>query len=132
MNNKKFSINGEEAVELWSECLKDKIAKERKDFPILSRSEFDMMTWLLFQKSDEFRVWMIKKCDKRAIKQLIQERETQRQGIPLKMSTIHLRRMNFIKELINSKFNAAEAARRCGYSQKYAKQVAYRIRRSLY
>jgi len=131
-NNEKFSINGKEAVEVWSECLKDKIIRERKDFPILSKSEFDTMTWLLFQKPDEFRVWIIKKCDKNAIKKLIQEREAQRQGIPLKASSIYLRRMKFLKEFIDARFNAAEAARRCGYSWKYAKQIGYRIRRNLY
>jgi hypothetical protein len=130
---KKIILNTKEVLEIWNRIMRNKdFTKNTISLPTFTKSEFEMMTWLLFNKPEEFRVWIIKKCDKRAIKQFIQEREAQRRGIPLKMSSIYLRRMKFLKEFIEARFNAAEAARRCGYSWKYAKQIGYRIRRNLY
>lgn len=133
-SSQKFSISTQELIPVWSEVLKNEnFVKEVGSFPTFDRGEMDMLSFLLFWKTQEFRVWFIRKKDKRAIKEFIAHREAQRQGVPRQMSTIHVRRLKFIKELMNSNFNGAEAARRCGYSWKYAKQVAYRIRRnSLY
>lgn len=123
----------EDLVVGWYEALKY-LKKNKKPLPVpkFSKSEVNMMTWLLFWKEEKFRVWFIKKEDKRAIRQFIREREATKQGVPLEASTIYLRRMKFLTELIKSNFNSAEAARRCGYSCKYARQAGYRIRRSFH
>jgi hypothetical protein len=127
---KPVMYSAEDLIEGWHLALKRlKKNKELGSLPVFSNSEMDMMTWLLFWKEEEFRVWVIKKEDKRAIKQFIREREATKQGVSLEASTIYLRRMNFITELLKCNFNSAEAARRCGYSRKYAKQAGYRIRR---
>jgi hypothetical protein len=127
---KPLAIDSKELIELAYKAMKKN--KKRADYPKFTKREIEMMAWLLFQKTDEFRVWMIKKCDQRAIREFLQRREATRQGLPYKVSSSYLRRTKFLKEFINSGFNAAEAARRCGYSWKYAKQIAYRIRKNLY
>ena len=128
-----FTLNGKELIECWNYMLKKKKFLEQVgEFPMFDRNEIDMLTWLLFWKDPELRVWLIKKRDKRAIRKLIEWREAERQGIPVKLSTIYKRRMKFLENLLACNFNGAEAARRSGYSQRYAKQVAYKIRRTMF
>ena len=127
------TFNTKELLNIWGKLLQDRKVNERKEpFPTFSKSEAEMLSWLLFWKTDEFRVWIIKKSDKRAVRELIQRREATRRGLPYKVNSSYLRRTKFFKEFIDSRFNAAEAARRCGYSWKYAKQIGYRIKKSLY
>ncbi len=129
----KIKFNTKEMIEIFNNLLENKEFVEKvKPFPVFDEKEANTLIWLLFWKTDEFRVWMIKKCDKKAVREFVQHRESQRRGVPLKMSTIYMRRMKFFNELLKCRFNSAEAARRCGYSWKYAKQAGYRIRRSLY
>ena len=127
----KIVLNTKYALEVWNKVM-GRGVKDTDPLPTFDGSEFEMMTWLLFNKPEEFSVWIIKKCDRRAVKKFIQEREAQRRGIPLERSTIYMRRMKFLKALLEANFNSAEAARKCGYSRRYAKQVGYRIRRNLY
>lgn len=105
---------------------------DRTDYPKFTLGEVKMMASILYQKTDEYIVWFIKKKDKRAVKDLLGYREAQRQGILPEVSSINNRKEKFYCEYINCGFNAAKAARRCGYPPKYAKQTGYRIRRNLF
>jgi len=127
---KPMTIDSKELIKLvYEEIKKDKSGIK---YPVFTKTELNMLIYLLFHKEPEFIVWFIKKRDKRAIRELVQQREAQKTGMPLQQSSIYLRKMKFLKEFIGCKFNSAEAARRCGYSQKYAKQIGYKIRRNLY
>lgn len=105
---------------------------DRTDYPKFTLGEIRMMSFILYHKTDEYIVWFIKKKDKRAVRELLGYREAQRQGILPQTSSINSRKIKFFSEYMNCRFNAAEAARRCGYSYKYAKQIGYRIKRNFY
>ncbi len=118
----------EDLIVICGIILEKRKAQTQKTF---SEEEMTMLTALLFDLPDEFRVWFIRKGDEEAIREFTRHREAQRTGVPLKASSRYLRKMRFVREYVACSFNGAEAARRCGYSRKYAKQVAYRIRRSV-
>ena len=115
-------------LEIWNNGLEKRLKKGLK-LPIFSQEEAEMLTWLLFAKTDEFRAWIIKKEDENAVRRLVEGLEAERYGATTRRGSIYLRRMQFLRELLNSRFNAAEAARRCGYSVRYAKQIGYQIMR---
>jgi hypothetical protein len=130
-------FNTQDMVEIWNEVLQ-KVLQNKKGkeggepFPVFTKGEARILTLFLFGKPEEFTILPVKKCDKRAVREFLGRREATRQGLSYKVSSIYLRRKKFIGEFIKSGFNAAEAARRCGYSWKYAKQVAYKIRKGFY
>lgn len=130
---KPITFNTQDMIEIWNKLLQNqKEEKSKKQLPIFTKSEARILTLFLFGKPEEFTILPIKKCDKKAVREFLGRREATREGLPYEVSSSYLRRVRFLKEFIDSRFNAAETARRCGYSWKYAKQIGYRIRKSLY
>lgn len=126
------TFNTEDMIEIWNEILELRKKEGKQSLSLFTKGEAKILTLFLFERPEEFTILPIKKCDKRAVREFLGRREAARQGLPFEVSNNYLRLMRFLREYINSRFNAAEAARRCGYSWKYAKQIGYRLKKNLY
>lgn len=134
INSTDSIFNSEGMIEIFKGILKSLQKKDKNQkFPLFTEAEVHLLSCWIFRKpKDEYALLFVKKEDEVEIIRFLGEKEAAKHGIPYRGSSRYLRRMKFIKEYINNGFNAAAAARKCGYSYKYAKQEGYRLRRNLF